>query len=107
MSCVERGFRCATPVRYSARRKPETMLASLPEYEGILMNGAMPFPDEEQPRSGGAGQLGLNADGFRLVMRNVASSVAVITVEHKGQKHGMTATAVCSVSAAPPTILVV
>jgi flavin reductase len=71
------------------------------------MNGDIPFPDEEQPRSSGVGQLGLNADGFKLVMRNIASSVAVITVEHEGRKHGMTATAVCSVSAAPPTILVV
>jgi flavin reductase (DIM6/NTAB) family NADH-FMN oxidoreductase RutF len=40
-------------------------------------------------------------------MRNIASSVAVITVEQEGRKHGMTATAVCSVSAAPPTILIV
>ena len=71
------------------------------------MNGAIPFPDEEPPRSSGAGQRGLNADGFKRVMRNVASSVAVITVEHEGRKHGMTATAVCSVSAAPPTILIV
>jgi flavin reductase (DIM6/NTAB) family NADH-FMN oxidoreductase RutF len=71
------------------------------------MNGAAPFPDEGQPRSGGVGQGGLNAEGFKLVMRNIASSVAVITVEHEGRKHGMTATAVCSVSATPPTILIV
>src|SRR5258708_1587539 len=83
------------------------MLASPPEYEGILMNGAAPFPDREQPRSSEAGRSGLNAERFKLVMRNIASSVAVITVEHEGRKHGMTATALCSVSAAPPTILIV
>jgi flavin reductase len=71
------------------------------------MNGAAPFPDEGPPRSSGVGQRGLNAESFRLVMRNIASSVAVITAEHEGRKHGMTATAVCSVSAAPPTILIV
>ena len=71
------------------------------------MNGAEPFPDERQPRSGEAGRSGLNAERFKLVMRNIASSVAVITVEHEGRKHGMTATAVCSVSTTPPTILIV
>jgi flavin reductase len=70
------------------------------------MNGAV-FPDEERPPSSESGRSGLNAEGFKLVMRNIASSVAVITVEHEGRKHGMTATAVCSVSAAPPTILIV
>jgi flavin reductase (DIM6/NTAB) family NADH-FMN oxidoreductase RutF len=71
------------------------------------MNAAAPFPDEGQTRPGDAGRSGLNAERFKLVMRNIASSVAVITVEHAGRKHGMTATAVCSVSSAPPTILIV
>jgi flavin reductase (DIM6/NTAB) family NADH-FMN oxidoreductase RutF len=71
------------------------------------MNAAAPVPDEGQTRSGEAGRSGLDAERFKLVMRNIASSVAVITVEHEGRKHGMTATAVCSVSSAPPTILIV
>jgi flavin reductase len=71
------------------------------------MKGAEALPDEGQLRPAEAGRPGLNAERFRLVMRNIASSVAVITVEHEGRKHGMTATAVCSVSAAPPTILIV
>jgi len=71
------------------------------------MNGAAPFPDEGRPRSSVAGRSGLNTERFKLVMRNIASSVAVIAVEHEGRKHGMTATAVCSVSASPPTILIV
>jgi flavin reductase (DIM6/NTAB) family NADH-FMN oxidoreductase RutF/nitroreductase len=57
------------------------------------------------------GQLGNSAlvsgDLFKSVMRNIASSVAVITTNHGGKQHGMTATAVCSVSADPATILVV
>lgn len=44
---------------------------------------------------------------FRTVMRHVASSVAVITTSHGGNLHGMTATAVSSVSASPPRILIV
>jgi flavin reductase (DIM6/NTAB) family NADH-FMN oxidoreductase RutF/nitroreductase len=44
---------------------------------------------------------------FRTVMRHVASSVAVITTSHEGHLHGMTATAISSVSAAPPRILIV
>jgi flavin reductase (DIM6/NTAB) family NADH-FMN oxidoreductase RutF/nitroreductase len=44
---------------------------------------------------------------FKSLMRNIASSVAVITTNHGEQLHGMTATAVCSVSADPATILIV
>jgi flavin reductase (DIM6/NTAB) family NADH-FMN oxidoreductase RutF len=44
---------------------------------------------------------------FRSVMRKLASSVTVITTFYEGQPHGMTATAVCSVCAEPPTILIV
>src|SRR4051794_36700909 len=40
-------------------------------------------------------------------MRNIASSVAVITTSQDGRQHGMTATAICSVSAEPATILIV
>jgi len=40
-------------------------------------------------------------------MRKVASSVAVITTAHDVHLHGMTATAISSVSADPPTLLVV
>jgi flavin reductase (DIM6/NTAB) family NADH-FMN oxidoreductase RutF/nitroreductase len=44
---------------------------------------------------------------FKSLMRNVASSVAVITTNQAGRQHGMTATAICSVSAEPATILIV
>jgi flavin reductase (DIM6/NTAB) family NADH-FMN oxidoreductase RutF len=49
----------------------------------------------------------MDDEAFKAVMRNVGSSVAVITVSHRGRSHGMTATAVCSVSTSPPKILIV
>jgi flavin reductase (DIM6/NTAB) family NADH-FMN oxidoreductase RutF len=49
----------------------------------------------------------VDRDSFRQAMRAVASSVAVITTCHGGQLHGMTATAFSSVTADPPTVLIV
>jgi len=49
----------------------------------------------------------IDPDLFRSVMRRLASSVTVITTAHGDGIHGMTATAVCSVCAVPPTILIV
>jgi flavin reductase (DIM6/NTAB) family NADH-FMN oxidoreductase RutF/nitroreductase len=50
---------------------------------------------------------GIDADLFRSLMRRIASSVAVITTALDGHLHGMTATAVTSVSADPPRLLIV
>lgn len=44
---------------------------------------------------------------FKSVMRSIASTVAVITTGNGFDGHGMTATAVCAVSAEPPSVLVV
>jgi flavin reductase (DIM6/NTAB) family NADH-FMN oxidoreductase RutF/nitroreductase len=49
----------------------------------------------------------VSSDRFKSLMRNIASSVAVITTSQGGKQHGMTATAICSVSAEPATILIV
>ena len=49
----------------------------------------------------------IDAAMFRGLMRHIASSVGVITTFHDGQLHGMTATAISSVSADPPRILIV
>ena len=46
------------------------------------------------------------ADAFRAAMRTWASSVAVVAVDCGGRTHGATATAVVSLSASPPTLLV-
>ena len=44
---------------------------------------------------------------FRSILRSAAAAVTVITTREGGSAHGMTATAFSSVSAEPPTILVV
>ncbi|WP_158743077.1 flavin reductase family protein [Acidisphaera sp. L21] len=43
---------------------------------------------------------------FRACMRQVPGAVTVITTVHEGTRGGLTATAVCSVSAEPPQMLV-
>ena len=48
----------------------------------------------------------VSLEQFRLGMRLLAGAVNIITGVHAGRRHGMTATAVCSVSADPPTVLV-
>ena len=48
----------------------------------------------------------MNAEQFRLGMRALAGAVSVITASHSGHRYGMTATAVCSATADPPTVLV-
>jgi flavin reductase (DIM6/NTAB) family NADH-FMN oxidoreductase RutF len=43
---------------------------------------------------------------FKLGMRSLAGAVCIITCGHGGRQYGMTATAVCSATADPPTVLV-
>lgn len=43
---------------------------------------------------------------FTAAMRQVASAVAVVTARSGKERNGLTATAVCSVTATPPTMLV-
>ena len=43
---------------------------------------------------------------FKQGMRSLAGAVSIITSSHEGRLFGMTATAVCSASADPPTVLV-
>ncbi len=43
---------------------------------------------------------------FRLAMRRLAATVSIVTCADEAGRHGMTATAVTSVSLQPPTILV-
>jgi flavin reductase (DIM6/NTAB) family NADH-FMN oxidoreductase RutF len=47
------------------------------------------------------------AADFKAAMRRLAGGVTVITSRHGTSANGMTATAVCSVSADPPLVLVV
>lgn len=43
---------------------------------------------------------------FRSTMQYLCGAVAVISTEHEGRDVGMTATAVCSISDTPPTVMV-
>jgi flavin reductase len=45
-------------------------------------------------------------DLFKRGMRRLASGVSIITTFDGGERHGMVATSVCSVSAEPPALLV-
>jgi len=49
--------------------------------------------------------MSCDANDFRLGMRRLAAGVTVITSCLDGERTGMTATAVCSLSAAPPRLL--
>jgi flavin reductase (DIM6/NTAB) family NADH-FMN oxidoreductase RutF len=48
----------------------------------------------------------IDAERFKSAMRNMASGVTLITGMADGERGGMTATAVCSLSAVPPQVLV-
>src|SRR5260221_12802713 len=48
----------------------------------------------------------LTANDFRQAMGCFATGVTVITVDHEGEVHGMTANAFCSVSLDPLLVLV-
>lgn len=61
-----------------------------------------------QPDSGNARSSGASPDAaaFRDVIRHLASGVTIVTSSLQGEPVGLTATAVCSVSATPPMLLV-
>lgn len=48
----------------------------------------------------------IDADAFKLGMRQLAAGVSIVTTRHSQGRAGLTATAVCSVSAEPPQLLV-
>lgn len=50
--------------------------------------------------------MSIDAAAFKKGMRHLAASVTLITTRHNNLRSGLTATAVCSVSADPPQILV-
>ncbi|MEO3388711.1 flavin reductase family protein [Mesorhizobium sp. CAU 1741] len=51
--------------------------------------------------------MAIDDGAFRSIMRTMVNGVTVITTSHDGHVHGMTATAFSSVSAEPPTVLIV
>lgn len=52
------------------------------------------------------GMCSASRDAFISAMRNVATSVSVVTTHGAAGTHGATVSAFCSVSADPPTVLV-
>jgi flavin reductase len=56
---------------------------------------------------GGSLPASVSPMNFKAAMRRMASTVNVITSRHGATINGMTATAVCSISAEPPSILIV
>jgi flavin reductase len=56
--------------------------------------------------NGPAWQNSTDSASFRDVIRHLAAGVTIITSSLSGEPVGLTATAVCSVSAAPPLLLV-
>lgn len=63
------------------------------------------MPPTETPAAGMSPPAPDAAD-FRAAMRELATGVTIITAGREGARRGLTATAVCSVSAEPPTLLV-
>ena len=49
--------------------------------------------------------MAIEPELFKTGMRRLAAGVTIITTMADGQRRGLTATAVCSVSATPPTLL--
>jgi len=50
--------------------------------------------------------MNIDTGAFKKGMRHLAASVCLITTRHGAERGGLTATAVCSVSAEPPQLLV-
>lgn len=53
------------------------------------------------------GERSFEPDSFRSVMRRFAGAVCIVSTSGPSGKHGLAATAVCSVCAEPPTILAI
>ena len=51
-------------------------------------------------------QKPVEVDQFKIGMRSLAGAVSIITTAQASHRYGMTATAVCSATADPPTVLI-
>lgn len=56
-------------------------------------------------RTAAAASPAVDGDAFRAAMRELAAGVTIVTAGTADGRRGLTATAVCSVSADPPTLL--
>jgi flavin reductase len=62
---------------------------------------------KDLPRSPISEDRSLGPELFRSIMRQLAGAVCVVSTSGPTGKHGLAATAVCSVCAEPPTLLVI
>lgn len=81
-------------MRHPARRSPASLQTLAERSERVTQAVDITLP------------AGIGEGDFKTAMRQVASSVAVITTRSGKRANGLTATAVCSVSASPPVLLV-
>lgn len=68
-----------------------------------MMSNAAVAPDKT---SMDAGLAPVSAEGFRDGMRRLAAGVTIVTTGTGGERRGMAVTAVCSLAADPPSLLV-
>ena len=47
----------------------------------------------------------VDPEAYTRGMRQLAAAVTIVTTSHEGERRGLTATAVCSLAATPPTLL--
>src|SRR6266550_3538397 len=81
--------------------------AAPPEHRHARAARPMPDAGERSAQVTNMRTNGSVTDGeFKTVMRQVVSSVAIVTARAGKVRNGLTATAVCSVSAEPPTMLI-
>lgn len=64
------------------------------------------FAAVRQPPESASKDAGVDAAAFRAGMSRLGGACTIITASHEGERGGLTATAVCSVSAEPPRLLV-
>lgn len=75
------------------------MMVKVP-FAGCCWQSRDEFPSEESSSP-------IDATSFKAAMSRLASGVAVVTTGDNGVCNGMTATAICSVSAEPPLVVAV
>ncbi|WP_086481473.1 flavin reductase family protein [Oceanospirillum sanctuarii] len=71
-----------------------------------LPNGSINQLLDWQPNERLAAMPTVSSDDHKYGMRHFAVGVTIISAAHEGQKAGLTATAVCSVTAEPPRLVV-
>lgn len=91
----------------SARRSGAIVQNALPVSFAALAASAVAHGADVMPETiEMPGHESISEAEFKTTMRQVVSSVAVITARAGKLRNGLTATAVCSVTADPPTMLV-